>query len=376
MSRPVSNVIDAGERGWRRLAPQLTSTAPCAPPGVIASGARDRASGCRSPWSVGLAALGVATYFKPMQVFDKLPSVSGKLAVQGSKITMELPRIAGFTRDKRSYELNAETAVQDITSPDIVELQNLRARLEMQDKDVVNVTANSGTYSTKADKVVLARPGRGHLAARLQGGAARGGDRNEEGQCRLRSPGRHHVAERLAQVEPHGDRRFRRSGSLRSRRRLSTSRPTREAPRNERTPVASAPRSPASRSCLAPRSRSPPSPRRRISPAARCRALQFNRDQPVKIESDALEVRDKSQQATFIGKVKLTQGDTILQCQNAGDLLRGWVRCIGAEEGRARRRKRAAEGPAAATADQARRSQGRCAGDAEGPDRQRRSRHL
>ncbi|MEJ0073943.1 MAG: LptA/OstA family protein [Alphaproteobacteria bacterium] len=44
--------------------------------------------------------------------------------------------------------------------------------------------------------------------------------------------------------------------------------------------------------------------------------LQLNRDQPVKIESDALEVRDKSQQATFIGKVKLTQGDTVLQCQN------------------------------------------------------------
>jgi lipopolysaccharide export system protein LptA len=44
--------------------------------------------------------------------------------------------------------------------------------------------------------------------------------------------------------------------------------------------------------------------------------LQLNRDQPVKIESDALEVRDKSQQATFIGKVKLTQGDTILQCQS------------------------------------------------------------
>jgi len=44
--------------------------------------------------------------------------------------------------------------------------------------------------------------------------------------------------------------------------------------------------------------------------------LQLNRDQPVKIESDALEVRDKSQQATFIGKVKLTQGDTTLQCQS------------------------------------------------------------
>lgn len=43
--------------------------------------------------------------------------------------------------------------------------------------------------------------------------------------------------------------------------------------------------------------------------------FQMNRDQPVKIESDALEVRDKSKQATFMGNVKLTQGETTLQCK-------------------------------------------------------------
>ena len=104
---------------------------------------------------VGVTALALNAYFRPMQMFEKLPAVSGKLAVQGSKITMELPRIAGFTRDSRAYELNAETAVQDIAKPDIVELQNLRARMEMQDKDVVLITANAGTYNTKADKIVL-----------------------------------------------------------------------------------------------------------------------------------------------------------------------------------------------------------------------------
>jgi lipopolysaccharide export system protein LptC len=103
----------------------------------------------------GLTVLVLFTYFKPMQMFDKLPSLSGKLGVQGSKITMELPRIAGFTRDSRSYELNAETAVQDIAKPDLVELQNLRARIEMQNQDVVQITANAGTYNTKADKIVL-----------------------------------------------------------------------------------------------------------------------------------------------------------------------------------------------------------------------------
>jgi lipopolysaccharide export system protein LptC len=103
----------------------------------------------------GVSVLVLSTYFSPMQMLDKLPSVSGKLAVQGSKITMELPRIAGFTRDSRAYELNAETAVQDILAPDLVELQNLRAKMELQDKDVVVMTANSGTYNTKADKIIL-----------------------------------------------------------------------------------------------------------------------------------------------------------------------------------------------------------------------------
>jgi lipopolysaccharide export system protein LptC len=104
---------------------------------------------------IGLTALVLFSYFKPMQIFDKLPSVSGNLGIQGSKITMQLPKIAGFTRDSRAYELTAENAVQDITSPDMIELQNLRARMEMQDKDVVNLTAKAGTYNTKGDKIVL-----------------------------------------------------------------------------------------------------------------------------------------------------------------------------------------------------------------------------
>jgi lipopolysaccharide export system protein LptA len=43
--------------------------------------------------------------------------------------------------------------------------------------------------------------------------------------------------------------------------------------------------------------------------------FQINRDQPVKIESTTLEVRDKQHQATFAGNVKLTQGDTTIQCK-------------------------------------------------------------
>jgi len=42
--------------------------------------------------------------------------------------------------------------------------------------------------------------------------------------------------------------------------------------------------------------------------------LSLNRDQPLKIESSTLEVRDKIRQAVFSGEVKLVQGDTTLKC--------------------------------------------------------------
>lgn len=43
--------------------------------------------------------------------------------------------------------------------------------------------------------------------------------------------------------------------------------------------------------------------------------LSMESDQPVRIVSNTLEVRDKSRQATFAGDVKLTQGDTMIKCQ-------------------------------------------------------------
>ena len=46
----------------------------------------------------------------------------------------------------------------------------------------------------------------------------------------------------------------------------------------------------------------------------RCRGCSSIATSRCKIESNSLEVRDKSRQATFSGSVKLTQGDTILQC--------------------------------------------------------------
>jgi len=50
-------------------------------------------------------------------------------------------------------------------------------------------------------------------------------------------------------------------------------------------------------------------------PASTAQGLSMDSDQPVRIESNTLEVRDKIRQATFAGDVKLTQGDTTIKCK-------------------------------------------------------------
>jgi len=155
MNRPVTaNAIDLEPRGWTASRRSDVDSA------VRTAGRHSRLVrvvriGLPIAVVISLAALVFVTYYQPAQLFDKLPNVSGKLAVQGSKITMELPHIAGFTRDSRPYEFTAETAVQDITTPDVIELANLRASMEMQDKDKVQVSAKGGTYNTKGDSIIL-----------------------------------------------------------------------------------------------------------------------------------------------------------------------------------------------------------------------------
>lgn len=50
-------------------------------------------------------------------------------------------------------------------------------------------------------------------------------------------------------------------------------------------------------------------------PSGAMQGFSANKDQPVKITANSLEVRDKIRQATFMGDVKLVQGDTNIACK-------------------------------------------------------------
>jgi lipopolysaccharide export system protein LptC len=101
------------------------------------------------------ALLIVAAYFNPFRVFARLPIDPGKIVLSGTRITMESPRVAGFTNDARPYEVTARAASQDITKPDIVDLSDIHAKVEMQDKVLVEMRANSGVYESKLDRLKL-----------------------------------------------------------------------------------------------------------------------------------------------------------------------------------------------------------------------------
>lgn len=100
---------------------------------------------------VGLVA---ANYLNPAR-WLRIPTEFGTLVISGSKITMEAPRLAGFTKDQREYEVTATAASQDTRKPQIVELKEISARIDMEDKSTVTLTAVDGIYDTKADLLTL-----------------------------------------------------------------------------------------------------------------------------------------------------------------------------------------------------------------------------
>ena len=96
-----------------------------------------------------------ASLFNPFRILSKLPIDIGKLGVSGTKITMDAPHLAGFTPDQRPYELWAKSAVQDVTTPNNVELHELRAKVQMEDKTGITMDARSGLFDTKTQLLDL-----------------------------------------------------------------------------------------------------------------------------------------------------------------------------------------------------------------------------
>jgi len=91
----------------------------------------------------------------PLRALARLPGSIGGLVVSGTAITMQQPRLAGYTQDRRPYVVTARAATQDITKPDTVQLQELNATIEFKDAGKFELTARSGLFESKQDRLTL-----------------------------------------------------------------------------------------------------------------------------------------------------------------------------------------------------------------------------
>lgn len=85
----------------------------------------------------------------------QLPGEIGGVVIQGSKLIMQKPRLTGYTSDGRAYQFNAEAAAQDITKPDLVQLEQIHSKMAMADKSTVDLWADAGVYDMKGDMLTL-----------------------------------------------------------------------------------------------------------------------------------------------------------------------------------------------------------------------------
>ena len=109
------------------------------------------------PAMIGIALLAVLglTFFNPFRMITGLPIDLGKIAVSGTTITMESPHMAGFTSDKRPYEVAARNARQDVTDPTNVDMEYIKGKIQMDDKSIVDLDSRRGNFNNKTQLLHL-----------------------------------------------------------------------------------------------------------------------------------------------------------------------------------------------------------------------------
>ncbi|GJD95915.1 lipopolysaccharide-assembly, LptC-related protein [Methylobacterium iners] len=106
---------------------------------------------------LSLAAVAAAVFLNP---FANLPAeVSmGPVSLSGTKVRMESPKLSGFRKGERGYEVTASAALQDVRKPTIVELEAMKGRIDTDDKGgVAHLEAASGLFDTARESLKLDR---------------------------------------------------------------------------------------------------------------------------------------------------------------------------------------------------------------------------
>jgi lipopolysaccharide export system protein LptC len=94
-------------------------------------------------------------WLDPLSYVRELPIGVGALKISGTKLTMEAPRLTGFSKDGNPYSVTAESASQDLTKTGTIELANIVGKFTSQDRGETVLKAKSGVYDSKEEKMRL-----------------------------------------------------------------------------------------------------------------------------------------------------------------------------------------------------------------------------
>jgi lipopolysaccharide export system protein LptC len=105
----------------------------------------------------GFGAIGAVfafTFFNPFAT--KLGSLAfNALSVEGTKIVMDRPKLAGFRSDGQPYVLTAERALQDVKQPTVAQLQRVDGEMGMAGGEATHLTADAGVYDSVGEHMEL-----------------------------------------------------------------------------------------------------------------------------------------------------------------------------------------------------------------------------
>ena len=107
-----------------------------------------------------VSVVGAVAAMVAIAVFDPFGPKFGSLsfsgvALDGTKVAMAKPRLAGFRSDGQPYVLTAERALQDLKHPTVAELQNLVGDMGTAGGETTRLTADAGVYDSVAERMKL-----------------------------------------------------------------------------------------------------------------------------------------------------------------------------------------------------------------------------
>ena len=101
-------------------------------------------------------AVGAVAVLVGIAVFDPFGRLAGSVSmsgigVDGTKVTMAHPKLAGFRKDGRPYLVTADRAVQDALHPTLVELHGIAADITLGENGLAHMTADTGFYDSSQE---------------------------------------------------------------------------------------------------------------------------------------------------------------------------------------------------------------------------------